>query len=50
MRMLQWMCRQCKKERLRNKVIQKKVEEAPIEDKMRGLYLGLKRRSRDVPV
>jgi hypothetical protein len=35
MRMLRWMCGHTRNDRLRNEVVRKKVEVAPIEDKMR---------------
>ncbi|KAK9689951.1 hypothetical protein RND81_09G093700 [Saponaria officinalis] len=54
MRMLRWMCGHTRKDRLRNEIIRKKVEVAPIEDKMmenRLRWFGhVRRRPMNAPV
>ncbi|XP_070005519.1 uncharacterized protein [Nicotiana sylvestris] len=54
MKMLRWMCRHIRLDRIRNEVIRDKVGVAPIEDEMREVQLRwfgrVRRRSTDVPM
>ncbi|PKA62166.1 isoleucyl-tRNA synthetase [Apostasia shenzhenica] len=54
MRMVRWMCRYTRKDRMRNEYIRKKVGVAPIEDKLRESQLRwfghINRRPIEAPV